>query len=179
MRTLTCSFGYLLVAKALARTPCYNARMISVEEALERILARVGTLGEEQVPLTRALGRVLAHAVSSTLDLPPWPNSSMDGYALRSADATGASTKSPARLEITGRIAAGHVADKPLTAGQAFRIFTGGPLPDGADSVIPQEEVTTEGTTLLVARPVKAGEFVRPRGDRKERRVGKECRARG
>ena len=148
MRTLTCSFGYLLVAKALARTPCYNARMISVEEALERILARVGTLGEEQVPLTRALGRVLAHAVSSTLDLPPWPNSSMDGYALRSADATGASTKSPARLEIAGRIAAGHVADKPLTAGQAFRIFTGGPLPDGADSVIPQEEVTTEGTTL-------------------------------
>src|SRR5438132_942770 len=109
MRTLTCSFGYLLVAKALARTPCYNARMISVEEALERILARVGTLGEEQVPLTRALGRVLAHAVSSTLDLPPWPNSSMDGYALRSADATGASTKSPARLEIAGRIAAGHV----------------------------------------------------------------------
>ena len=96
-----------LVAKALARTPCYNARMISVEEALERILARVGTLGEEQVPLTRALGRVLAHAVSSTLDLPPWPNSSMDGYALRGADATGASTKSPARLEIAGRIAAG------------------------------------------------------------------------
>jgi len=166
-----------LVAKALARTPCYNARMISVEEALERILARVGTLGEEQVPLTRALGRVLAHAVSSTLDLPPWPNSSMDGYALRSADATGASTKSPARLEIAGRIAAGHVADKPLTAGQAFRIFTGGPLPDGADSVIPQEEVTTEGTTLLVARPVKAGEFVRPRGE--DMRAGESVLERG
>jgi len=155
----------LLVAKALARTPCYNARMISVEEALERILSRVGTLGDEQVPLTRALGRVLANAVSSTLDLPPWPNSSMDGYALRSADATGASTAAPARLDIAGRIAAGHVADKPLTSGQAFRIFTGGPLPEGADSVIPQEEVTTEGTTLLVSRPVKAGEFVRPRGE--------------
>jgi molybdopterin molybdotransferase len=151
--------------------------MISVEEALERILSRVGTLGDEQVPLTRALGRVLAQAVSSSLDLPPWPNSSMDGYALRSADATGASMEAPARLDIAGRIAAGHVADKPLTAGQAFRIFTGGPLPEGADSVIPQEEVKTEGTTLLVSRPVKAGEFVRPRGE--DMRAGESVLERG
>src|ERR1700756_369082 len=120
--------------------------MISVEEALERILSRVGTLAAEQVPLMRALGRVLAQAVSSTLDLPPWPNSSMDGYALRSADAARASAAAPARLEIAGRIAAGHVADRPLTPGRAFRIFTGGPLPDGADSVIPQEEVEVKGT---------------------------------
>ena len=167
----------LLVAKALARTTCYNARMISVEEALERILSRVGMLGDEQVPLTRALGRVLAQAVSSSLDLPPWPNSSMDGYALRSADAIGASTAAPARLDIAGRIAAGHMADKPLTVGQAFRIFTGGPLPEGADSVIPQEEVKTKGTTLLVPRPVKAGEFVRPRGE--DMRAGESVLERG
>src|SRR5713226_4554046 len=139
--------------------------MISVEEALERILSRIGTLGDEQVPLTRALGRVLAEPVSSSLDLPPWPNSSMDGYALKSADAAGASAASPVRLAVAGRVAAGHMAEKPLTAGQAFRIFTGGPLPEGADSVIPQEEVRVEGEMLLVPRPVKAGEFVRPRGE--------------
>jgi molybdopterin molybdotransferase len=139
--------------------------MISVEEALERILSRIGTLGDEQVPLPRALGRVLAHAVTSSLDLPPWPNSSMDGYALKSTDAAGASAASPARLAVAGRVAAGHMADKPLAAGQAFRIFTGGPLPEGADSVIPQEEVRVEGEMLLVPRPVKAGEFVRPRGE--------------
>ncbi len=139
--------------------------MISVEEALERILSRIGTLGDEQVPLPRALGRVLTHAVTSGLDLPPWPNSSMDGYALKSTDAAGASAASPARLAVAGRVAAGHMADKPLTAGQAFRIFTGGPLPEGADSMIPQEEVSVEGEKLLVPRPVKVGEFVRPRGE--------------
>src|SRR5438132_10982526 len=101
----------------------------------------------------------------------------MDGYALRSADATGASTKSPARLEIAGRIAAGHVADKPLTAGQAFRIFTGGPLPDGYDSVNPRVVDTTEVNTLLVARHVKAGEFVRPRGE--DMRAGESVLERG
>src|SRR5262249_26083178 len=118
-----------------------------------------------------------AQGVSSSLDLPPWPNSSMDGYALRSADAVGASAAAPARLEIAGRIAAGHLADKPLAPGQAFRIFTGGPLPEGADSVIPQEEIETKGNTLFVPRPVKAGEFVRPRGE--DMRAGEAVLERG
>ncbi len=139
--------------------------MISVEEALERVLSRMGTLGDELVPLARAFGRVLALPVTSGLDLPPWPNSSMDGYAVRSADTVAASGGAPARLAIVGRVAAGQVADRPLEAGQAFRIFTGGPLPEGADGVIPQEEVSTGGATLLVSRPVRPGEFVRPRGE--------------
>ncbi len=139
--------------------------MIQVEEALERILARVGVLGDEQVPLARALHRVLAESVVSSLDVPPWPNSSMDGYALRSADTRLASTPAPIRLTIAGRVAAGHVALRALGAGEAFRIFTGGPLPEGADSVIPQENVGVDGGAIIVSHPVKAGDFVRPRGE--------------
>jgi molybdopterin molybdotransferase len=139
--------------------------VIPVEEALERILSRIGVLGDEQVPLHRALHRVLAEPVVATLDLPPWPNSSMDGYALRGADTVGASEAAPARLGVAGRVAAGHVADRALEPGEAFRIFTGGPLPQGADSVVPQEDVTLEGATLLVPRAVKTGDYVRPRGE--------------
>jgi len=139
--------------------------VISVEEALERILSRIGVLGDEQVPLGRALHRVLAEPAVAGLDLPPWPNSSMDGYALRGADTTAASTAAPGRLAVAGRVAAGHVAARALAPGEAFRIFTGGPLPEGADSVIPQEDVTLEGDTLLVPRPVKVGDYVRPRGE--------------
>jgi molybdopterin molybdotransferase len=139
--------------------------VIPVEEALERILARVGALGDEQVPLIRALRRVLAERVVSSHDVPPWPNSSMDGYALRSADTRRASAEAPVRLVIAGRVAAGHVADRALGAGEAFRIFTGGPLPEGADSVIPQEEAGMDGGTLVLPRSVEAGSFVRPRGE--------------
>ena len=139
--------------------------MIQVEEALERILARVGVLGDEQVPLQRALRRVLAETVVSSLDVPPWPNSSMDGYALRSADTQEASTGAPIRLSVSGRVAAGHVAARALGAGEAFRIFTGGPLPEGADSVIPQEDVSKDGGAIVVSRPVKTGDFIRPQGE--------------
>ena len=139
--------------------------MIQVEEALERILARVGTLGDEQVPLTRALRRVLAESVVSGLDLPPWPNSSMDGYALRSADTREASTGAPILLTVSGRVAAGHFTDRALEAGEAFRIFTGGPMPEGADSIIPQEDVRVDGGAIVVSRPVETGDFIRPQGE--------------
>jgi len=139
--------------------------VIQVEEALERILARVGVLGDELVPLQRALRRVLSENVVSSVDVPPWPNSSMDGYALRSADTQEASTKAPARLSVAGRVAAGHLAERPLGAGETFRIFTGGPLPEGADSVIPQEDVTADEGTIAVPRPVATGDFVRAEGE--------------
>jgi len=89
----------------------------------------------------------------------------MDGYAVRAADTSGASASTPARLALAGRVAAGATAERTLGGGEAFRIFTGAPLPDGADCVIPQEEVTAEGTVLLVPRPTRPGEFVRPRGE--------------
>ena len=139
--------------------------MISVEEALDRILSRVSVLGDERVPLTRALGRVLAEDVDSPLDMPPWPASSMDGYALLSRDTQGAAADAPARLAVAGRVPAGGMAERPLRPGETFRIFTGAPLPEDADAIIPQEDVRLEGGTLLVPRPVPRGDFVRPRGE--------------
>ena len=139
--------------------------MISVEEAQERILARIAVLGDERVELGGALGRVLAEPVLSHRDVPPWPNSSMDGYALSSRDTAAATAAKPARLAVAGRVAAGTVATRPLGPGEAFRIFTGAPLPEGADAVIPQEEVREDGTAVLVPRAVEPGQFVRPRGE--------------
>lgn len=139
--------------------------MISVEEALERILARVTTLGDERVALLEALERVLAEPVVADREIPPWPNSSMDGYAVVSADTRDAARERPTRLRLAGHVAAGHVADRPLTAGETFRILTGAPLPHGADAVIPQEDVEVEGEEVRVPRPVPAGDYVRPRGE--------------
>jgi molybdopterin molybdotransferase len=139
--------------------------VISVEEARERILSRVAVLGSERVDLPSALERVLSEDAVATRDIPPWANSSMDGYTLRAADTLTASLAAPARLRVSGRVAAGAIAERPLRPGEAFRIFTGAPLPEGADSVIPQEDVTVDGTTLLIPRRVQSAEFVRPRGE--------------
>jgi molybdopterin molybdotransferase len=139
--------------------------VISVEEALERILSRVTALGDERVALPQALHRVLAEEVESPLDMPPWPASSMDGYALRSEDTHAAVAAAPVRLAVASRAPVGGGAGRALRAGEAFRIFTGAPLPEGADSVVPQEDVTAEGGVLLVPRPVREGDFVRPRGE--------------
>jgi len=139
--------------------------VITVEEAQERILSRISVLGEERVELVRALGRVLAETAIAPRDIPAWPNSSMDGYALLAADTKGASGERPACLRLAGRVAAGGVAERALEPGEAFRIFTGAPLPDGADAVVPQEEITEKGGIVLVARSVAPGQFVRPRGE--------------
>ncbi len=139
--------------------------MIPVEEALDRILSRLSVLGSERVDLTRALRRVLAEDITADADIPPWPNSSMDGYALRSADTRHAIASAPARLAVAGRVAAGACPDRPLEVGEAYRIFTGAPLPDGADAVVPQEDVSESSGTLIVSRPVDHGAYVRPRGE--------------
>ncbi|MEK8036630.1 MAG: gephyrin-like molybdotransferase Glp [candidate division NC10 bacterium] len=151
--------------------------MISVEEALDRILSRVSVLGDERVPLLAALHRVLGETVTAGLDIPPWPNSSMDGYAVRSADTGGATSERPARLTRGGRVPAGGVAERALRAGEAFRIFTGAPLPEGADSIIPQEDVTADGGTVVIGRLVPPGECVRPRGE--DMRAGDSVLERG
>jgi len=139
--------------------------VIPVEEALERILSRLSTLGSEHVELPHALHRVLAEGVAAGADIPPWPNSSMDGYALRGGDTRGAAAGNPARLRLAGRVAAGALSDRALTAGEAYRIFTGAPMPDGADAVIPQEDVTEDGGMVAIPRRVEVGEYVRPRGE--------------
>src|SRR5881409_4173227 len=108
-----------------------------------------------------ALGRVLAEPVVSRALIPPWANSSMDGYALRAADTRG----EPVKLAVVGRIVAGSMPSRPLRAGEAMRIFTGAPLPDGADAVVPQEDVTGDGERVTVGKRVEPGAFVRPAGE--------------
>ena len=139
--------------------------MISVEEALDRILSRVAVLGDERVPLTDALHRVLAEDVDSPRDMPPWPASSMDGYALRSADTTAAAPGAPARLRVGGRVPAGAMAERPLGPSEAFRIFTGAPLPAGADSVIRQEDTDGGDDAVAVRDDRDSGKNIRRAGE--------------
>ena len=139
--------------------------MKSVAEALEHVLAGVDVLEAESVPLGEALGRVLAEPVVSAREIPPWANSSMDGYAVRAADTESASREQPVTLAVVGDVAAGRVAAREVGSGQAYRILTGAPLPPGSDAVVPQEEVTRDGTRLAIRRAVQRGAYVRPRGE--------------
>jgi molybdopterin molybdotransferase len=134
--------------------------LISIAEAQRRVLERVRPLEAERVPIERAAGRVLAEAAVAAVDLPPFPSSAMDGFALRSADTTGA----PVTLPVAGRIAAGAPAARPLAAGEVMAIATGGAVPEGADAVVPLEHVEEGPDGLAVHDPVAAGANVRERG---------------
>src|SRR3954465_15576048 len=114
--------------------------MLRVEEAAERILAEIRPLASETVALDESLGRVLAEDVSATVTMPPWSNSSMDGYAVRSADITPVMQGEKVKLRVVGTIAAGDFARRPVKRGEAMRIMTGAPVPEGADSVIRKED---------------------------------------
>jgi len=119
--------------------------MISVEEALEKILSYVEVLEPERRPILDCLGQVLAEDVYSTIDIPPLDNSAMDGYAVRAEDTYGAGESSPVYLAVVGEVAAGSLPTKEVEPGTAIRIMTGAPLPDGADAVV-QFEDTDEMT---------------------------------
>ncbi len=129
-------------------------RLLSVEEALERVFGAIdGPTESEHAWLSEALGRVAAVPISSPLALPPWDNSAMDGYAIRSVDVAGAVEDAPATLEVIGEVRAGQAPDTTVRRGTAIRIATGAPVPPGADAVIP-----VEGTTPLDAAGTVAGE---------------------
>jgi molybdopterin molybdotransferase len=134
--------------------------LISVEEAQARALAPVRPLGAERVGLADALGRVLAEEVRAPADVPPHDNSAMDGYAVRALDAVAG-----ARLRVIGTVAAGQVAARPLVAGEAWRIMTGAPIPEGADTVVMQEHTTREGDVVQLHNDSSAGAHVRDRGE--------------
>ncbi len=114
--------------------------MISVEEALEKILSYVKVLEPERKPILDCLGQVLAEDIYSTIDIPPLDNSAMDGYALRAEDTRGASESSPRYLVVVGEVAAGSMPTREVTPGTAIRIMTGAPLPEGADAVVRFED---------------------------------------
>ncbi|WP_309639741.1 gephyrin-like molybdotransferase Glp [Methylibium sp.] len=136
--------------------------MLSLEQALERLLAATPALAETQSLSTfDALGRVLAVDVVSTLDVPPADNSSMDGYAVRAADVAAAAG---GVLPVTQRIAAGQIG-APLQAGTAARIFTGAPVPAGADAVVMQEQCEAVDGGVRIAGVPSAGQWIRRRGE--------------
>jgi len=141
-----------------------KARVLTPAEALARILASiadVAPLSPERVPLAQAVGRVLAEDLRAPRALPPFAASTMDGYALRAADAG----RPGASLPVSMEVAAGHPARRPLPRGTCARIFTGAPLPRGADTVEMQEEVDRTGEVAVFRRPAQVGRFVRPVGD--------------
>jgi molybdopterin molybdotransferase len=125
-----------IIYNTVLGVPC----MISVEEALEKVLACVEVLKPERRPILDCLGQVLAEDVHSTIDIPPLDNSAMDGYALRAEDTREATESSPRYLVVVGEIAAGSVPTKEVEPGTAIRIMTGAPLPEGADAVVKFED---------------------------------------
>jgi molybdopterin molybdotransferase len=140
--------------------------MLTVEEALEQIISRVNPLPTERVPILGALGRALAEPLVSGREIPPWPNSSMDGYAVRADYARTGST----RLAVVGTVAAGSMPSRAVGAGEAMRIFTGAPLPAGADAVVPQEDTESSDGHVTLKTSVERGAYIRPRGE--DLRVG-------
>lgn len=135
--------------------------MIEFDTALAQVLAAARALPTETVALPAARGRVLAQDVHATMAVPAFDNSAMDGYAVRVDDFTA----QPATFTLTGRIAAGDAADLALTAGEAVRIFTGAPLPAGANAVAMQEVCAVENGLLLIDTRLADGMNIRRRGE--------------
>ena len=133
--------------------------MLTVEEALARVLERADPVDVEVVPTLEADGRVLATDVVSTLDVPPLDNSQMDGYAVRSVDVPAGGTTLP----VSQRIAAGHVG-AALEPGTAARIFTGAPVPAGADAIVMQEACVAEGGRVTINEVPQRGAWIRKAG---------------
>ncbi len=134
--------------------------MISVAEALAHVTSGVRLLSAEQVGVADALGRVLAEDVSSRVAYPPATVSAMDGYAVRAADVA----EAPATLRRIGESAAGAGFAGAVGPGETVRIFTGAPLPEGADAVVIQENTETEGDSVTMLESAPAGRFIRPAG---------------
>src|ERR1043166_7893297 len=134
--------------------------MLTVEEALDAILSRVSVLGTERVDVVASLGRVLAEAIVSRRVIPPWANSSMDGYAVRAEDSRAGVT-----LSVVGRVEAGALPSRALGRGGAMRVFTGAPLPPGAESVVPQEDVEATTGRVTLNGVVERAAYVRPAGE--------------
>jgi molybdopterin molybdotransferase len=151
----------------------YDAEMLDVEEALERILTFFAPLPAVDVPLLEALGQVLAEPLVAPINIPPLDNSAMDGYALRAADLVGADGDSPVELRVIGHIPAGTVSDQTVIRGTALRIMTGAPVPDGADTVVAFEDTDevdrreSGGSmdSVKVNLAAEDGENIRPAGE--------------
>ncbi|HEY86815.1 MAG TPA: molybdopterin molybdotransferase MoeA [Dehalococcoidia bacterium] len=144
--------------------------MISVEQALEKVLSYIGVLGEEERPILDCLGQVLAEDIYSPISVPPLDNTAMDGYAVRSRDTQGAGRQSPRFLRVIDTVAAGSISKHEVKPGTAIRIMTGAPIPKGADSVVrfedtdePQRKMSF--TEIGILSEVKIGSDIRRAGE--------------
>src|SRR5213083_1680281 len=136
-------------------------KLMSADDALARILAGVPALPEVEVPLLDALGLVLAEDVAADRDVPPFRNSAMDGYAVRGDDVASA----PVELRVVGEVAAGGMPDRAVGPGEAMRIMTGAPMPDGADTVVRVEDTDNGESVVTVTAPTPTGISVRQAGE--------------
>ena len=134
--------------------------MLPVEEARKRILEAFAPLAPETLSLAQAGGRVLAEDLAARRDQPPKNMSAMDGYAVRAGDLEGA----PVSLDVIAEVPAGSAYDETLGPGEAVRIFTGAPLPPGADAIVIQEDAEQEGARVTIREAVAKGTYVRPAG---------------
>ena len=160
---------------ATERRSTLPADMISVEEARARILAHFAALEAVETPLLDALGQVLAADVRAGFDVPPLANTSMDGYAVRAADTEGATPETPRTLRVAGYLPAGSVYERAVGPGEAVRIMTGAPVPEGADAIVPFEETDEEEQggrwedaprdAVRIDVAAKPGANVRPAGE--------------
>jgi molybdopterin molybdotransferase len=139
--------------------------MITVEEALDRILSRLAPLGAEKVTILDTLGRVMAEDIYAGRDIPPLDNSGMDGYALRWEDIRNASPDHPVQLEVIEDLPAGFVASQRVGKGQAIRIMTGAPVPKGADTVVPVEDTEEKDRRAFILKSLGAGANIRRAGE--------------
>ncbi|MBW2213493.1 MAG: molybdopterin molybdotransferase MoeA [Deltaproteobacteria bacterium] len=138
--------------------------MRSIAEALASMLPVFSPLGEEEVHLTESSGRYVSRDVTARFDSPPFDNSAMDGYAVRAADVASASPDAPVRLPVGGESRAGGPLPEPLRPGTACRIYTGAPMPAGADAVIMQEDTDTQGEEVTIRESSHEGKHVRAQG---------------
>jgi molybdopterin molybdotransferase len=139
--------------------------MITVDEALEKILSHIQPLGFEKVSILEALGRVIAEDMIAPRDLPPYDNSGMDGYAVRYEDIRDASEKNPVRLEVIEDLRAGFISKRTVQKGQAIRIMTGAPIPKGADAVVPVEETERGNGFVFILKAGFPGGYIRRAGE--------------
>jgi molybdenum cofactor synthesis domain-containing protein len=138
--------------------------MIPLEEAQKQILATVPRLPAESVPLADALGLVTAETLVASDPIPPFANTGVDGFAVRAADTAPATPDSPVRLRIVDELPAGKAPTVPVAPGEAIRIMTGAPVPEGCDAIVMVEDTAAEGEYVAIRKAARAGDHVRPAG---------------
>lgn len=142
-----------------------TTKLLSVEEALEKVIEPITPLGSERIDLLSALGRVITENIIAPIDIPTTANSAMDGYAVRAIDLENASSSNPIRLKVIEDLPAGYIAKSNLDIGQAIRIMTGATIPNGADAVVMVEVTKTDGEYVEIYESVKVGQHIRLKGE--------------